>query len=230
MSVSTPELPGRGTAVATLLMLVAGCAPLLLDKVMPPLGIPAAILAIWLLLRWQGQSMAVVGIRRPDGGWWRAVAIGVAGVILILAFGQFIYPLLLNLFGLPSQDLSGYASIEGNNGMLAAFMTISWTTAGFGEELIFRGFLMAGLARCLGQSRVAWAAALVISSVTFGLVHLPTGWGAVLTTGLNGAILAGVYLVSRRSIWPAYIAHGLSDTVAVLVIYTGLYKDFPGLA
>ena len=150
---------------------------------------------------------------------------GVGGAALILALGQFVYPVLKGLIGVPAQDISSYAGVEGNNALLAIFLTVSWTTAGFGEELIFRGFLMSGLARCLGESRAAWAAGLILSSIFFGLIHVKTGIGGVVSTAMTGAVLAGLYLLSRRSIWAPYIAHGLADTIAFLAIYTGLYKS-----
>ena len=84
---------------------------------------------------------------------------------------------------------------------------------------------MGGLARCLGMSRAAWVASLVISSILFGLIHIRTGPGGVLTTGMNGAVLAGLYLLSGRSIWAPYVAHGLANTIGFLLIYSGLYKS-----
>lgn len=225
MQESRPELPGRGSRTAGAITLLIGCAPILLDQVVAPWGIPAAVLAIWLVLRKQGQSLAVVGVIKPHYGWWSTLLMGISGTLLILALGQFVYPPILELIGLPGQDISSYENIEGNNALLAIFLTVSWTTAGFGEEMIFRGFLMAGLARCLGMSRAAWAAAMIISSILFGLIHLRTGMGGVLATGMNGAVLGGLYLLSRRSIWAAYIAHGLADTIAFLVIYSGLYRN-----
>ena len=220
-----PELPGRGSRVAGAILLLVGCAPILLDRVVPPWGIPAAVVTIWLILKMQRQSLAVVGVVAPTRGWSRTLLMGVGGAALMLALGESLYPALQGLMGVPPQDISSYEGIEGNNALLALFLTVSWTTAGFGEELIFRGFLMAGLARCFGGGRAAWAAALVISSLVFGLIHLRTGAGGVLSTGMNGALLAGLYLLSRRSIWAPYIAHGLADTVAFLLIYTGLYRS-----
>ncbi len=225
MQDSMPELPGRGSGVAGAIALLVGCSPILLDQVVPPWGIPAAVIAIWLVLKKQGQSLAVVGVVKPHNGWSRTLLMGVGGGLLLVALGVFVYPPLLKLIGLPDQDISSWQDIEGNNALLAMYLTVAWTTAGFGEELIFRGFLMAGLARCLGMSRVAWAAALIVSSLLFGLIHVRTGAGGVLTTGMNGAVLAALYLMSRRSIWAAYIAHGLADTIAFLVIYSGLYRD-----
>ena len=151
---------------------------------------------------------------------------GVGGALVLLVVGEAVLPALLRLLGLPGQDISSYESIEGNYGLLAMYLTVSWTTAGFGEELIFRGFLMGGLARCLGQSRWAWAAAVIISSMLFGLMHVKTGLGGMLTTGLSGALLAGLYLLSHRSIWAAYIAHGLANSVSFLWIFTGLHRHF----
>jgi membrane protease YdiL (CAAX protease family) len=197
-----------------------------LDQVVPPLGIPAAVLTIWLILKRQGQSLAVVGVVRPPRGWPNVLLIGVGGALLMFALGQFVYSPLLELIGLSQeQDISSWEGIEGNNALLAIYLTVAWTTAGFGEELIFRGFLMAGLARLFGSSRAAWVAAVIVSSFLFGLIHVGSGVGGVLRTGLNGAVLAGLYLFSRRTIWAPYIAHGLADTIAFLLIYSGFYRS-----
>lgn len=221
------ELPGQRSRIAAAIALLIGCSPILLDQVVPPLGIPVAVLAIWFVLKKQGQPWAVVGIVKPQLGWPRTVLMGVGGAAVIFALGVFVYPPLMGLIGLAGQDTSSWQGVEGNNSLLAIYLTVAWTTAGFGEELIFRGFLMAGLARLMGMSRMAWVAAVIISSLLFGLIHVRTGVGGVLTTGMTGAVLAGLYLLSRRSIWAVYIAHGLADTVAFLLIYSGLYKSLP---
>jgi membrane protease YdiL (CAAX protease family) len=38
---------------------------------------------------------------------------------------------------------------------------------------------------------------------------------------LEVLVLGGVYLLSGRNLWAAILAHGLSDTFAVLVIFMG---------
>ena len=69
MQEQTLELPGRGSNFACVVVLLIGCAPILLDQVVPPWGIPTAIVAIWLVLKQQGQNLAVVGLIRPPNGW-----------------------------------------------------------------------------------------------------------------------------------------------------------------
>ena len=64
-------------------------------------------------------------------------------------------------------------------------------TAGVCEELLFRGFLIHYLEGLLGLP-----AAVLISSVLFGLCHVYQGWQNVVRTGLVGLTLALIYLWS----------------------------------
>jgi membrane protease YdiL (CAAX protease family) len=81
------------------------------------------------------------------------------------------------------------------------------------EEIFFRGFVLPGLIKRLGVWR-----ALVISSLVFGLFHIDPG--AIVPTFALGLALGWVYL-KTGSIWPAIFAHGLHNTVAVLVAKYG---------
>ena len=226
MDTSTTLRTGQSSPVIASLALLVGSAPVLLDLFVPPWGVPTALVAIWLILKMQGRSLADAGVKQPPQGWPRMVFIGLGGGLLLLAVEVTVYPIILGVLGLPGQDVSAYGPIEGNNSLLALYLGVSWTTAGFGEELIFRGFLMVGLARLMGMTPSAWATALVVTSVLFGLLHLGTGPGGVVTTGLHGALLAALFLVARRVIWAPYIAHGLANTIALLLIYYGIYEQW----
>lgn len=81
------------------------------------------------------------------------------------------------------------------------------------EEIFFRGFVLPGLIKRLGVGR-----ALVISSLVFGLFHIDPG--AIVPTFALGLALGWVYL-KTGSIWPAIFAHGLHNTVAVLIAKYG---------
>jgi membrane protease YdiL (CAAX protease family) len=77
------------------------------------------------------------------------------------------------------------------------------------EEVFFRGFVLPGLIKRFGIGR-----SLLISSLVFGLFHIDPG--AIVPTFALGLALGWVYL-KTGSIWPAMFAHGLHNTVAVLV-------------
>ena len=44
---------------------------------------------------------------------------------------------------------------------------------------------------------------------------------------IDGAILAAIYFATGRNLWAPIIAHGIQDTVDIILIYLGVY---PGLS
>ena len=84
-----------------------------------------------------------------------------------------------------------------------------WTVvslhAGIGEELFFRGYLLA----LLNANLPLWAAC-VIMVVMFGLGHSYQGIGGVLKTMGAGALFLGFYLWSG-SLWLAILLHVFVD-------------------
>ncbi|HEX5483711.1 MAG TPA: type II CAAX endopeptidase family protein [Terriglobia bacterium] len=84
-------------------------------------------------------------------------------------------------------------------------------TAGFCEELIYRGYLLAQLTRYFHSVDAAWA----VSSVAFGLAHTYQKFDGAVRAALLGALLA--YPVVRLgSLYPSIAAHFLIDAVALV--------------
>jgi membrane protease YdiL (CAAX protease family) len=86
------------------------------------------------------------------------------------------------------------------------------SAAGFGEELLFRGLLQAGLSELLPVPH-APLVALVAASLVFGAFHWLSTTYAILAT-LAGVYFGGLLLYSD-SLWPPMIAHGLYDFLAL---------------
>ena len=97
-----------------------------------------------------------------------------------------------------------------------------WGTAGFLEELLWRGYLMNRLVELPGrQTRLAWVIALIASAVIFGLGHAYQGLAGILKTGLIGLVFGISYLVAGRNLWPLILAHALIDTLDFVSCYFG---------
>jgi membrane protease YdiL (CAAX protease family) len=82
-------------------------------------------------------------------------------------------------------------------------------TAGVCEEFLYRGFAMAALSRA---GVFSWAAVL-LTSVLFGLAHTYQGRSGVIGTGLMGLVF-GLARILVSSLIPVMIWHSVVDLVA----------------
>jgi len=78
-------------------------------------------------------------------------------------------------------------------------------SAGFSEELLFRGYLIWAFRPLLGL----WGAA-ALSLVVFAVAHAYHGAAGALATGIVGAFLTLVVLI-LGSLWPAVAIHLVID-------------------
>ena len=86
-------------------------------------------------------------------------------------------------------------------------------SAGVGEELAFRGFLIPAVELASGSR----ALAVVVSSLAFGMRHSYQGAGGVLRAGALGALLAAP-LLATGSLYPSIAAHALYDLIVGLLL------------
>jgi membrane protease YdiL (CAAX protease family) len=134
-------------------------------------------------------------------------------------------PLLGRLYG-ATTDLSDFTGIRGNYEMLTRFLILTWTVGAFGEEFVYRGYLMNRLRDLFaggGRSTLAATVALIISSQIFGVANLHQGAPGVIEAVIKGLILGGIYFASGRRLWVPIIAHGVQDSADFLLIFWGLY-------
>ena len=94
-----------------------------------------------------------------------------------------------------------------------------YVVSSFGEEVIYRGFLMTRISEMGAGGRLAWSVAIIISAIVFGLVHF--GWGVfgIGQTAFMGLALAISYLLVKRNLWVLVLAHGYLDTLLLSQLY-----------
>jgi membrane protease YdiL (CAAX protease family) len=134
-------------------------------------------------------------------------------------------PLRLRLTG-KQPHLSDFNSLTGNFKLLLLLLVLAWTLAAFGEEMVYRGYLMNLIADLGGQTRAAWIASLLVVHTLFGLAHSYQGISGAIVEGLSGLLLGLIYLGFRRNLAVPIIAHGITDTVDLVLIFLG---KFPGM-
>jgi len=198
-------------------ILAAGFAGLL------PFGATPFLVAFGGVSLWlRREGARAVGLAfRPD--WGRTVLVGIGVGAGYQGFSLYVAePAIARLTGkLP--DVSFFAALEGNLHFLLISLTVAWTLAALGEEFVYRGYLLTRIARALGGEPRAWRAALVATSILFGVGHAYQGWSGVISAGLGGFLFGLLYLATGRNLWVCMIAHGTTDTVGFLLLYLGKY-------
>jgi membrane protease YdiL (CAAX protease family) len=184
------------------------------------LGVAASAAVAWVLIRRQRSSWGEVGLRRTRGFWrWPLVALGLA--ILLHVLLGLLTPAVLALTG-ESLDLSRFDVVRGNIAALLVGLAVVWSTAAFGEEMVFRGFVLNEISSWLGNRAWHAATALVATSVLFGVAHAYQGWVGVILTGFAGLFFGTIYLLFKRNLWVPILTHGIFDTLAFVAIYLSL--------
>jgi membrane protease YdiL (CAAX protease family) len=99
------------------------------------------------------------------------------------------------------------------------WLSVVWTLAAFGEEMIFRGYFMNRIADLLGNGRTGWISALLLSSLLFGVGHGYQGLAGAIGTTEIGLLLGALYLVNRRNLWMNIVCHGFIDSISLISLY-----------
>lgn len=164
------------------------------------------VVGLWIVLRRRGSSFRNLGVWRVGTwpGWVVALAAGALSIGSNLRFLPRMNVPIMNAF-LPT----GYHLVG------ALMMGI---TAGFCEEVLFRGFLMTEFSSA-GYGKTLQ---VLIPGIAFGLSHagyLNQGFvvwlGIMIPTALLGMVWGVAYLLGRRGLVPCMFAHFLNDSTAL---------------
>ena len=186
---------------------------------------PYLFLLGWASLRLRGMRWKDVGFTRPTS-WKVALLVGVLAGVFIEAFELFIsQPLLARWIG-KMPDLSAFSAVHGHLKTAVLYMLLIWILAAFGEELVYRGYLVNRLARFFAFTRQAWTISLIVIAIVFGCSHIGQGATGILENIWDGLLLGAVYLACGRNLTAAIVAHGVTDTIDLLLMYLGKY---PGI-
>ena len=178
-----------------------------------PLG---AILAL-LWVRWSRTPWQEIGFVRPRT-WIRDLAVGIAFGI---AFKLVMKAIVMPLFGAPPIN-PAYHYLTGNPAALPGAVYLLIAGGGFGEEVVFRGFLFERFGKLFGSGTRARAGIVLLTTGLFALAHYPDqGLPGVQQAAITGLAFGTIFAVMGR-IWIPMFAHAAFDLTALALIYWNL--------
>ena len=167
----------------------------------------------WFGLRRRGSVSlkSLVGARWAGGG----EALKDLGAVLAALVAMFAVGNLSNLVFPPTlHDSAIFRSMTAQNSTEALAFLFLALTAGFVEEVVFRGYLQRQLTALFGSPVVG----SVVQVLIFTLGHAYQGWARLVPVALIGCILTAVALW-RRKLLPGMIAHGLGDGLVAFIFF-----------
>lgn len=146
----------------------------------------------------------------------------ITGLFILLIYRFVLVPLVTELTGVPI-DISLFDPIRGNLDVLLSTLVFVWTSAAFGEEVIFRGYLMTRFTKIFGTSNIAIIANIVLIGIFFGSIHAYQGITGQILSGITGAMIATLFHFKKNDLWFCIVVHGSIDTLALTAIYLGIF-------
>jgi len=100
---------------------------------------------------------------------------------------------------------------------------LSWLLAGFGEEMVHRGYLINRISETLGGGQTSTIIALILSSAIFAVGHKYQGPSGMLDAGFMGIYYGLIYLLSGKRLMLSVITHGMNNTLGFIFLYLGFF-------
>ena len=192
-----------------------------------PMSLLLTLVVLTLYMQARGVTWRDMGLIRLPG--WKAKALVLPKALV--PFALFACAVSLVLFvgepmGLTRTDTAGvearWGNVEGNLTMLLVWLAIVWTSAAFGEEMFFRGYMVSRLADGLAGVPGRLVIAVLLPALIFGYGHYYyQGLFGLVMTGLIGLAFGISFLLLKRNLWPLVLVHGVIDTINFVALYLG---------
>jgi membrane protease YdiL (CAAX protease family) len=167
------------------------------------------VFLVWLALRHRG-----LGLSSLVSGHWQTPRAFFRDAGLALLFLIVVVPSVGALAYLLGADTnSAIPTIPPKTVFELLVFLVLAASAGYAEELIFRGYLTRQVSAWTGSHSIA----LIVQGIVFGLAHGFYG-KAMLAIMVQGWLL-GLLVYWRRSLRPAMLAHGLQDGLGGIVAF-----------
>lgn len=142
------------------------------------------------------------------------------GIAIFLIYFYFLVPTVTSLTG-QAIDYSEFEKYKGDLPSILTFLVFVWLTAGFGEEIVFRGYLMRQFTKFFGSNTISITINILLFGFIFGWIHAYQGISGQIIAGIIGMLLAFIFHIRKNDLWFVIALHGFIDTVFLVYVYYG---------
>jgi len=206
----------------SLILPIVGNNPILKQTVLWIANI-LMLIYVWIGLKLRGENLKDFGLAFKSISLRGGIKVLLLSLlVLVLALAGFIIGsiIMANITGIPEgANMTGYDYLKDNIGMLILTLAGVYIVSSFGEEDIYRGFLITRISQIGADSKKATIIAIVLSSIIFGLIHYDWGPMGIVQTGFMGLALGICYVKLKKRLWILILAHAYMDTILMVQLY-----------
>ncbi len=181
------------------------------------------LLLVWLGMYFRGEKWSAFGltfgrVTRKEG--FRIFLLSL--LVFVLAVMGFVLGsiIMANITGIPEDaNMSGYAYLQDNIPMLLLTLAGVYIVSSFGEEVIYRAFLINRISMLGFGPKIRNTIAVLTSAIIFGLAHYSWGPMGIVQTGFMGLALGICYIKLKKRLWVLILAHAYMDTILMIQMY-----------
>ncbi len=176
------------------------------------------IIVIFIIAYSNDKTLSEIGLK-SDISFLKIIGIGLLLFAVLEPVLDFIVQPLVNKLTGEIADYSTFQSIANNFPKYSKYFIYILISAGFGEEILFRGFLFRQFKIILPDFKLKTTIIVILSAILFSLPHLYQGPSGLIMTFIFGLIFAVIYVKSNYNLWITIILHGLVDSMFITLAY-----------
>ena len=194
-----------------------------------PASLITTLIILTVYIHRAGQSWSLMGLRNLPGLKAKllvlpqAFAIFVTVLVVIVILTKGLEAVGLTFMSEPIEgEAERWGNIQGNLKLYLILIALSWISAGFGEEMFFRGFLITRMKTVLGDVHFSSVISVLLAALVFGYVHIYyQGLTGFVNAGVIGVIFGTYFLLYKHNLWPLVIAHGFINSLGFTSEFMG---------
>lgn len=183
--------------------------------------IAALIFILASVIEYKKEVFSSLGFQRKRANAKNLLILApLLGIVIFFFNGYVLIPSVTYFTGQPI-DYSVFEQYAGNLPAILGLFVYMILSAAFGEEIVFRGYLMRQFTKFFGSSKISLVINILLFGFVFACSHAYQGITGQIVTGIIGMILAVIFHIRKNDLWFNIFVHGFIDTVGLIFIYYG---------
>lgn len=188
-------------------------------QVSGPLSLLLGFTFLTYYLRKQGLRWSDLGLKWVNE--YKTILWFAIGLLLSVFVIMIAHEISSFFFERPPRENERFGDLSGNIPLTISWIVTGILIGGFGEELVYRGFLINALERIFDK-RYGTVLAIILPALFWALRHYyyAHGYGSIMVF-IVGTYLGVLYVANGRNLFPGIILHSMFDTISFMARYEG---------